>query len=140
MIDEQLLSETRKMTDTRILNTLNQSYNFSENQVQAAKLIAKERNLNTPSDNQININTSDLIKEAKTMIENKVPISEIERRFKVKEIPEDQIVSAIHTASLTAEMGKKPEHKKHKEGNFSYWWVLFVIYLVIKYGLRAMSN
>lgn len=84
-----------------------------------------------------------LAKEAQRMMESKIPIEQIMKTFTDRGISEAAATTAIHTASKMADMSKdKVEEKEQQEKSWfsRNWWFIFVAYLIIKYGLRAMSN
>ncbi len=117
MINEQLLSATRRMTDSRIKDMIKQVDRYSNEEVQAARIVAQERNLVQDS-------------------EDAYTRSALNSTEETPQIPIESEPQPVPVSSNRGEYGKDPKSK----GGFSYWWLLFVIYLIVKYGLRAMNN
>ena len=168
MINEQLLGAVRRMTESRLRDMVNQPERYSLEEVQAAKIVIQERRLQSSDDkppfvqsstsqpeakhtqqklNESNeevkktIDTNVLTHEAQRMLERKVPLEEIERQFRQRGLPTDQIETAIHAASLNADLTKKVEKPEPKsKGGVSYFWIFFIIYLIIKYVIRSSNN
>jgi hypothetical protein len=116
MINEQLLTATRRMTDSRIKDMLKPGDRYTDEEVQAARIVAQERKLVSPS---VSRPTRD------RPMDNERPLQPIEST-RPSETPISKPVEKAR--------GPKPRKK------FSYWWLIFFIYLIIKYALRAMNN
>lgn len=100
-------------------------------------------NSNSPDASTPPPSQSELAQEAKKLIEQKIPLEQILSQFKARGISEEAATTAIHSASKVAEVDPQKVVQQN-EGEKSWWsknwWTIFVIYLIIKYGLRAMSN
>jgi len=123
-MDNELVEQTRSYSDTRILNTLSQAQNFSKESVDAARIIAVERNLISKEEGNVKGVDPQLITKAQRLLEDEVPIDKILGLFASQGIDAKDAESAIHSASKIAVVGRKKKRGSHG----GYFWLYFLLF------------
>ncbi len=135
----QLVSASRSYSGPQLLEIINQQANHSQEVVDAAIFVAKERGLLNDGDVGDASKNQQLIKDAVGMLEKHRTIDQVITNFTSRGLSAEKAGVLVHEASLIAKI-PEPEIAESKEGSGQWWWILFIVFIIIKYALRAANN
>lgn len=134
---EELLTLVATYNDERILNTINQSFNFSQEMVNAAKHIADSRGLVYGT----GVSNPDLHKTASQMMESGISVENIVEKLKGDGFEENQILEAVHDAAKYATVDQSArKNKKEGSSSWSVWTVVIIAFFVFRVVFRCANN
>ena len=135
---EALLTDMREYSNIRIMNTISQSNNFSEEVVNAAKSIAVERNILSEDKLEIVSKLPKFKNMAIDQIQNGVAPATIKANLIAKGLTEEFANDVMNDAARSVTIREKAKAKE--EGGASVWTIVFIIFVVFKIILRMAAN
>jgi len=138
-LQKEMIESARGYSDTRIMNMITQAHNFSKDKVEAAKIVALEREL-ISADGAANLTDKlDLVKDAKRMLEDHVSVDEVMANFTLRGVDQKDAESAIHQASKIADLNRPVKMSEEEEKKHQWWWYVFIGFIIIKWILRSLD-
>ncbi len=128
------LARVREFSDARLLNTIDQSDNFNEVTVEAAKRVALEKDLVKEVDGSpSSVSVSELYIEAKRMLVKDFAVKTVFNKLIEKGAKEEDVLQSMHKAALAINYEGIDKEKRQGGG-----WIWFVVFLVILNLLRTL--
>lgn len=129
-LQEEFLATAREYSDTRIMNTVNQPFNFSKEKLAAAKTVAIERNLISKDGVVDKLDYNDLVKQAKIMFEQRRSMEHVLKTLKSRGSVDEEIASAIHEAALKADLNNYLAQQQPTK--YNVWKVFLLLYIALR--------
>lgn len=138
-LQNEFVESARSYSDTRIMNTINQSINFSKEKVEAAKVVALERSLISEDGISSIGNQLEMTRNAKSMLESGRSVDETFDALIKRGASQEEATEAVHAGSKTANLNKK-KVVEEESGKAKWWWIVFIVFIVIRMILRAVRD
>jgi len=136
-MSESLLNDMREYSNIRIMNTITQSDNFSESVVEAAKVIAVERNLLSEDKMDIVAKLPKFKKMAIEQIQDGVAPATIKDNLLAKGLTEEFATDVMNDAARSVKIREKA---KEESGGSNVWMIILVILIVVRIILRMAQS
>ena len=144
MINEEILENVRRMTQSRIKDMIKQPDRYTLEEVQAARIVAQERNLDLKPKSRSKPSTPKQYKqtrpidlsqweektEPRSNTRNQKPLLPKSKYNPIPSRPE------ITNSDELPRLGDEHSDAKKGKSGYSIWWIIFLIYLFIKYFLN----
>jgi len=134
-LQQEFIESARNYSDTRLMNMIKQSFNFSKEKVQAAKVVAIERGLITEAELGQFQGKVGYMRDAKSMLEGGRSVDDIVRNLVSRGATEEEATKAVHEASKVADMNRKPIEEE-KSSN----WIWIIAVIVVLRIIRSIMN
>lgn len=132
-MNQDLLEKMRTYPDVRIMNTIKQSSHFDSEVVDIAKFIAEEKGLTSPEKIKMMEKTEALKKIAILRINEGWEPQKI-KDYLLGEGLDEQLSNEVLTDA--AKSVTIQEEEKKSEGGTSIWFIVFIVFFVIRMIIR----